>query len=154
MGQAFPLAQEKQVGVHCLGLQPARAGVLSAAPQSCTGSWESRCPPPQTTGSKEVAGAKPGWGSGTLLGHSPGTAMRVLTTPATHGRRVVKIERTACMKGGLRGKISAHGAKESCFNWEGKGEECKNHTDIPFLTGLPVTKPVLQGKKMRLWKGI
>ena len=89
---------------------------------------------PQTAGSKGVAGAKPGRGPGTSLGHGPGTAMWVPTAPAPHGMRVVKIERIACTKGGLRGKISAHKVKESCFNWEGKGRERNVKTTQTFLS--------------------
>jgi len=70
------------------------------------------------------------------------------------GMRVGKIERAAGTEGGLSGNTSAGGVKESCFNWEGKGEECENHTDIPFPDGAAGHQPVLQGEKLRLWKGI
>lgn len=70
-------------------------------------------------GCKWVVGAKPGRGPGTLPW--TGRATWVPTAPTTHGMCVVKMERTAGRKGGLRGQISAHGAKELCFNWEGKG---------------------------------
>lgn len=54
---------------------------------------------------------------------SQGTVTTIRVLPATHGVRMVKIERTVCAGGGVRDKINAHEAKESCFNWEGKGRE-------------------------------
>lgn len=153
MGQAFPLAREKQVGLHCQGLQPDRSGVpwcwgpLHCSPEPHQQLGELLPTVPQSAGSKWVRGP------GASLGHGPGKAMWVPTAPTTHGMRVVKTARTACAKGALRGKISAHGAKESCFNWEGKEEECKNHRDIPFPTGLPVISSFFREKNCTFGKG-
>lgn len=43
-------------------------------------------------------------------------------------------EGAGCALGGLRGKISAHGVKESCFNWERKGRERNVKTTQTFLS--------------------
>lgn len=74
------------------------------------------------------------------------------TAPTTHGMCVVKMERTAGRKGGLRGQISAHGAKERCFNWEGKGGK----TTQTFLSLQGCQSPALsffRGKYCTFGKG-
>lgn len=151
MGQAFPLAQEKQAGPCCLSSQPGRAGV----------SWGwSPVPLPRATLAAGRAAAhcpancREQTGGGSKARPGPGTAVWAPTTPTTHGMRVVKIERIACMKGGLRGKINAHGVKESCFNWEGKGREWNVKTTLTFLSLQGCQSPARSsGEKLCLWKG-
>lgn len=99
---------KKQVGVHCLSSQPARPEVPWA--------WG---PLHHSLGLQMGVGTKPGQAPGTLPWTD--TATWVPTAPITYGVCVVKMERTAGGKGGLRGQRSAHGAKECCLSWEGKG---------------------------------
>lgn len=82
---------KKQVGVHCPSSQPARPGV-----------------PYNSLGLQ--------MGDGHKGRHSPVGPH----CPHPHLECVVKMERTADRKGGLRGQRSAPGAKERCFTWEGK----------------------------------
>lgn len=91
----------------------------------------------------------------TVISPSQGTGTAIWVPHATHRVRVVKIERTVCTGGGVRGKINAHEAKESCFNWEGKGRERNVKTTQTFHSLQGCWSPACSsGGKLHLWKGI
>lgn len=60
-----------------------------------------------------------------------------------HGVCVVKMERTAGRKGGLRGPDKCSWSKGMLFHLGGEGR--KNRTDIPSPRGLPVTSSFFRG---------
>lgn len=140
MRQAFPLAQEKQVGLHCLDSQPARAGDPWG--------WG----PLHHSLGLQMGGGSKARPRSRHFALDRQSHMGPHCPPTTHGMRVVKMERTAGRKGGLRGQISAHGAKERCFSWEGKGGK----TAQTFLSLQGCQSPALsffRGKYCTFGKG-